>query len=81
MNRFEKARNALEDFDDFARMGGFEVIGAYDVLKEFIAYAESLEEFIEDAMKMHSNLDIDVEIVRRIRDEDKNRNGRSTTTS
>lgn len=71
MNRFEKAREALESFDDIARMGGIEAIGAigaYKILKEFIEYAEGLETFIEDAMEMHSNLDIDVEIVRRIRD-------------
>lgn len=76
MNRFEKARNALEDFDDFARMGGFEVIGAYDVLKEFIDAAEEDHEFIQDAMAMHSNLDIDVEIVRRIRTQDQSNNKR-----
>lgn len=64
MNRFEKAREALEDFDDFARMAGIEAIGAYDVLSEFIDAAEQDYEFIQDVFECHPNLDLDVKFIR-----------------
>ena len=60
----EKARQALESMDDFARMAGVNPIGPYKVLKEFIDEAEIDQQFIEDAFEFHTCLDLDVEFIR-----------------
>lgn len=39
----EQAREALENMDDYSRMGGIVPTGAYKVLKEFIEQAQRLE--------------------------------------
>lgn len=43
MTKYDKARNALEDFDDYTKMFGVEVIGPYKVLKTFIDEAEKAD--------------------------------------
>lgn len=62
---FKKAREALENLDDLARMLNVIAGGAYNVLSKFIDDAEELQRFVDDAMQFHSNLDLDVEYIRK----------------
>lgn len=65
----EKARQALEDMDDYARMANINPAGPYHVLEKFI---NEVEEWVNDALEMHPKLDLAIEVLRNIR---KVRNG------